>query len=107
MAVSSLVRRAVIPAPAASCAPRFVPSYSVPPHPPLSRSRTFLDRRTAAPLYCRLTFQGATFEPLMSQSDTRAEPLGDIPEDVVLERMALLVVGEHRFAVAIDRIREI
>ena len=43
----------------------------------------------------------------MSQSDTRAEPLGDIPEDVVLERMALLVVGEHRFAVAIDRIREI
>lgn len=43
----------------------------------------------------------------MSQSDTRAEPLGDTPTEVVLERMALLVVGEHRFAVPIDRIREI
>lgn len=43
----------------------------------------------------------------MSQSDTRAEPLGDNPDEVVLERMALLVVGEHRFAVSIDRIREI
>jgi purine-binding chemotaxis protein CheW len=43
----------------------------------------------------------------MSQSDTRAEPLGDTPDEVVLERMALLVVGEHRFAVPIDRIREI
>ncbi|WP_420126573.1 chemotaxis protein CheW [Longimicrobium sp.] len=43
----------------------------------------------------------------MSQSDTRAEPLGDTPDEAVLERMALLVVGEHRFAVSIDRIREI
>ncbi|HEU4885905.1 MAG TPA: chemotaxis protein CheW [Longimicrobium sp.] len=43
----------------------------------------------------------------MSQSDTRAEPLGETPDEVVLERMALLVVGEHRFAVSIDRIREI
>jgi purine-binding chemotaxis protein CheW len=43
----------------------------------------------------------------MSQSDTRAEPLGDTPDEAVLERMALLVVGEHRFAISIDRIREI
>jgi purine-binding chemotaxis protein CheW len=43
----------------------------------------------------------------MSASDTRAEPLADTPDEVVLERMALLVVGEHRFAIAIDRIREI
>lgn len=43
----------------------------------------------------------------MFPTDTRAEPLGETPDEVVLERMALLVVGEHRFAVAIDRIREI
>jgi purine-binding chemotaxis protein CheW len=43
----------------------------------------------------------------MFPTDTRAEPLGETPDDAVLERMALLVVGEHRFAVAIDRIREI
>jgi purine-binding chemotaxis protein CheW len=43
----------------------------------------------------------------MSQSDTRAEPLGNTPDEAVMERMALLVVGEHRFAVSIDRIREI
>jgi purine-binding chemotaxis protein CheW len=43
----------------------------------------------------------------MFPTDTRAEPLGETPDEAVLERMALLVVGEHRFAVAIDRIREI
>ena len=43
----------------------------------------------------------------MFPTDTPAEPLGETPAEVVLERMALLVVGEHRFAVAIDRIREI
>ncbi|HEX8319826.1 chemotaxis protein CheW [Longimicrobium sp.] len=35
------------------------------------------------------------------------EPAGDAGGEVVLERMALFVVGEHRFGVGIDRIREI
>lgn len=44
----------------------------------------------------------------MSPTDTlAADPVGDSMDPVVLERMALLVVGEHRFGVAIDRIREI
>ena len=43
----------------------------------------------------------------MLPTETRAEPLGDTPDQAVLERMALLVVGEYRFAVGIDRIREI
>ena len=36
-----------------------------------------------------------------------AAPADGFADDVVLERMALLVVGEHRFGLAIDRIREI
>ncbi|HEX2079920.1 MAG TPA: chemotaxis protein CheW [Longimicrobium sp.] len=43
----------------------------------------------------------------MFPTDTQAVPAGESADDVVLERMALLVVGDHRFAVAIERIREI
>jgi purine-binding chemotaxis protein CheW len=44
----------------------------------------------------------------MLPTDTQAAPAGKAsPDEVVLERMALLVVGEYRFGVAIDRIREI
>ena len=44
----------------------------------------------------------------MFPTDTQAVATGEPPPDeVVLERMALLVVGEHRFGVPIERIREI
>ncbi|HEX2206860.1 MAG TPA: chemotaxis protein CheW [Longimicrobium sp.] len=43
----------------------------------------------------------------MFPTDTQIAPTGETPDEVVLERMALLVVGEHRFGVAIERIREI
>lgn len=43
----------------------------------------------------------------MFPSQTHAAPAEETGDEVALERMALLVVGEHRFAVAIDRIREI
>jgi purine-binding chemotaxis protein CheW len=43
----------------------------------------------------------------MFPTDTQAAPPGEAADEAVLERMALLVVGEHRFAVGIDRIREI
>lgn len=43
----------------------------------------------------------------MFPTDTQAAPPGEAADEAVLERMALLVVGEHRFAVSIDRIREI
>lgn len=43
----------------------------------------------------------------MLPSETQAAPAEDSAEDGVLERMALLVVGAHRFGVAIERIREI
>lgn len=44
----------------------------------------------------------------MFPTDTQAvHPAGESTDDVVLERMALLVVGEHRFGVGIERIREI
>jgi purine-binding chemotaxis protein CheW len=41
--------------------------------------------------------------PTQAQQDSA----GDAGGEVVLERMALFVVGEHRFGVPIDRIREI
>src|SRR5688500_982524 len=44
----------------------------------------------------------------MLPTDTQSVPAGETsPDEVVLERMALLVVGEYRFGVAIERIREI
>ena len=43
----------------------------------------------------------------MFPTDTQAVLAGESADEVVLERMALLVVGDHRFAVAIERIREI
>lgn len=43
----------------------------------------------------------------MFPTDTQAVPAGESADEVVLERMALLVVGDHRLAIAIERIREI
>lgn len=43
----------------------------------------------------------------MLPTQAQQEPAGDAGGEVVLERMALFVVGEHRFGVGIDRIREI
>lgn len=43
----------------------------------------------------------------MLPTQAQQEPAGDAGDEVVLERMALFVVGEHRFGVGIDRIREI
>lgn len=43
----------------------------------------------------------------MFPTHTQAAPAEETGDQVALERMALLVVGEHRFAVSIDRIREI
>lgn len=43
----------------------------------------------------------------MFPTDTQAVPAGESADEAVLERMALLVVGDHRFAVEIGRIREI
>lgn len=43
----------------------------------------------------------------MLPTDTQAAPAEESADEAVLERMALLVVGGHRFGVAIDRIREI
>lgn len=43
----------------------------------------------------------------MLPSETQHETDGETLQAAVVERMALLVVGEHRFAVAIERIREI
>jgi purine-binding chemotaxis protein CheW len=43
----------------------------------------------------------------MLPTQGQQEPAGDAGGEVVLERMALFVVGEHRFGVGIDRIREI
>jgi len=43
----------------------------------------------------------------MFPTDTQAAPAETSADEGVRERMALLVVGEHRFGVAIARIREI
>jgi purine-binding chemotaxis protein CheW len=43
----------------------------------------------------------------MLPSEIQAAPAVETPDEVVVERMALLVVGGHRFGVAIERIREI
>ena len=43
----------------------------------------------------------------MFPTDTQALPAAESADEAVLERMALLVVGGHRFGVAIERIREI
>lgn len=43
----------------------------------------------------------------MLPTDTEQDLAGDAPPTGDVERMALLVVGEHRFAVPIERIREI
>ena len=43
----------------------------------------------------------------MLPADIQPATAGEDPEGGAVERMALLIVGEHRFAVAIDRIREI
>ena len=43
----------------------------------------------------------------MLPTDTQAIADGETEGEVALERMALLVVGEHRFGITIDRIREI
>lgn len=43
----------------------------------------------------------------MLPTQARHDTAGDAGGEAVLERMALFVVGEHRFGVGIDRIREI
>jgi purine-binding chemotaxis protein CheW len=43
----------------------------------------------------------------MLHTDTFGAPAGAPDEAVEYERMVLLVVGEHRFAVPIDRVREV